>query len=367
MPKEPDMCGPTLRGKALCGKALCGKGSRPIGFTLVELLVVIAIIGILVALLLPAVQAAREAARRMQCASNVKQLSLAVLNYESARGELPAAGSYGIKPEDKTAKVVMIGGLNHSWIVSLLEYIEEGNLYDQFDVINTNIALTPGSPAAVQPASLLCPSDSSQGRQYEHRLLKIDGEPSLFGKGNYAAYVSVYHANRLGFPGALSLFGHELRRVTDGTSSTLLLSEVRTRATEKDVRGAWALPWAGASVLAFDMHSEGGITEPDSFEPIPDSLSRTPNTVVYDSIDHCEEAEEALFEGLPCKPVATNSNPNVQEGSASFRSAAPRSLHVSGVNSAYLDGHVEFTSDDIDPLVMAYSIYIRDGEVILND
>lgn len=335
---------------------------RP-GFTLVELLVVIAIIGILVALLLPAVQAAREAARRMQCSSNMKQLALAVLNYESTRGSLPPAGNYGPKPSSPTATVTEFSGLNHSWLVYILNEIEESALYDQFDLESVNIALTPGLPAQAQPASLICPSDGAGGRFYTHRFLPTPGGGAEFGKGNYAAFVSVYHSNRLGFPGAIPLFGQELRKVTDGTSSTLLLSEVRTRDNVKDPRGAWALPWAGSSILAYDMHSVNGVFATDNFEPDPtwvdEELARTPNAIIYDSIDRCDEAAAALFEGLPC--LAPDDD---REGSADFRSAAPRSAHVGGVNTAFLDGHVTFTTDDIDGLVMAYQVYIRDGEVI---
>ncbi|QDU89221.1 hypothetical protein Pla175_26080 [Pirellulimonas nuda] len=329
-------------------------------FTLVELLVVIAIIGILVSLLLPAVQAAREAARRSQCKSNVKQLALAVINYEAARSRLPPAGSFGPKPAAKNAQVNLISGLNHSWIVFVLEYMEERALFAQFDTQKVNVALTPGSPAAAQPASLICPSDGASSRRYEHRLIKAPGGgPSLFGKGNYAAFTSVYHADRVGFPGAIPLFAQQLREVSDGTSSTMLLSEVRTRPNEKDVRGAWALPWAGASTLAFDMHSVNGLAV-DAFEPrsdwITDRLARTPNGTIYDAIDRCDLPEEALFEGLPCSGDG-------REGSLGFQSAAPRSAHPGGVNVAYLDGHVDFAGDDIDALAMTYLVYVRDGQI----
>ena len=90
------------------------------GFTLVELLVVIAIIGILVALLLPAVQAAREAARRIQCLNNVKQIGLGILNYESAHGSYPPGG--------------IRNGYGCSWWVRTLPYIEEDTIYRQLDV-----------------------------------------------------------------------------------------------------------------------------------------------------------------------------------------------------------------------------------------
>ena len=102
-----------------------GTSHRKRGFTLVELLVVIAIIGILVALLLPAIQAAREAARRSQCLNNLKQLGVAFLNYESARKEFPLA----IKRADPITK----RGLNN-WAPFVLAYLEEGNLVAGYDL-----------------------------------------------------------------------------------------------------------------------------------------------------------------------------------------------------------------------------------------
>ena len=92
------------------------------GFTLVELLVVITIIGILVALLLPAVQAAREAARQAQCSNNLKQIGLALLNYESAKGTFPAGGTHSPK-----------GHYGFSWMIQILPYCEQENIYKELD------------------------------------------------------------------------------------------------------------------------------------------------------------------------------------------------------------------------------------------
>jgi len=132
------------------------------GFTLVELLVVIAIIGILVAMLLPAVQAAREAARRMQCSNNLKQIALAMHNYHDAHGKLPA-GAFCDDTAPHPDGCYRIYSC-HNWFGSLLSFIEEQGLYDQLDFNrrtdeSPNIDLIVGWESAI----MQCPSDPDAG------------------------------------------------------------------------------------------------------------------------------------------------------------------------------------------------------------
>ena len=135
------------------------------GFTLVELLVVIAIIGILIGMLLPAVQQVREAARRMACANNIRQVSLALLNFESANQDFPP----GLNQEflDGTEIAGADGGQTgfqgHSMFYFILPFMEQGNVFDSMDpnVPTANRASTPGElKAASVINSLLCPSDT---------------------------------------------------------------------------------------------------------------------------------------------------------------------------------------------------------------
>jgi prepilin-type N-terminal cleavage/methylation domain-containing protein/prepilin-type processing-associated H-X9-DG protein len=136
------------------------------GFTLVELLVVIAIIGVLISLLLPAVQAARAAAARIQCANNLKQIGLALHNYEGANGEFPPAYvtadpyadgvAYGISYGDQYRN----GPTGFAWGVFLLPFLEEQNLHDQFALSDACWSPANAGAAATQVSAFLCPSAS---------------------------------------------------------------------------------------------------------------------------------------------------------------------------------------------------------------
>ena len=340
-------------------------------FTLVELLVVIAIIGVLVSLLLPAIQAARESARRSKCANNMRQTSLAVLNYESSRKTLPPAGLARVQRDSQHGVDIFnpLGGTRFSWIVEVLPFMEEQTLFDKFDH-SKQIIFQDQNPQATSIATLLCPSDDAGGRFYEYRDL---GRTVNCAKGNYAAYVSPFHVDlQLLFPGALIANGQRIGQIADGVSQTLLLSEVRTLDHAQDQRGAWALPLAGASLLAFDMHpadwptDDSGsaaitsrITNRAPFAPNLNSSGKTqrPNSQGpnKDTLEECAQvADQALGAGMPCNP---RSRPPGVNG---YMSAAPRSMHPGGVNASYLDGHVTFLENDVDDVVMARAVSVTD-------
>lgn len=352
---------------------------RPRAFTLVELLVVIAIIGILVALLLPAIQAAREAARRMSCSNNLKNLAIGVLNYENARKELPAGAL--ASPASGT-ELIDSDNLDYaaSWIMQILPQIEEQTLANQFDpgLIKQTKRLSDMDPASTvrpweaQPSVLLCPSDTALGRFFSPAASRGGGFKAgmRFGKGNYAAYVCPEHAKSMRvFPGALINEGQPIGKLVDGTSHTIMLSEVKTRANEPDSRGAWAGGFTGGSILAFDMHSGSNGTAYTSTSatdhkgtppyiphayPGVDALP--PNVGAKwsneDYIRGCDiDTAAAQAEGMPC--VVQN---------AGRSAAAPRSSHTGGVNAAHVDGSVFFLSNDVDQFLMARMVSTTDGQ-----
>lgn len=342
------------------------------GFTLVELLVVIAIIGILVALLLPAIQAAREAARRISCQNNVKNLALAVLNFENAKKALPQAVTTPPTSGEVWSDSVEFHG-DLSWIVRVLPQLEEQSLYDRFDLKETipnQDLVAKGNPQASQPQVLLCPSDNSLGRFCILGPGDVVMASGIFGKGNYAAYVSPEHIRSMRvFPGALSNVPQRVSKISDGLSHTLLLAEVRTRDVDRDPRGVWAAAWAGGSMLGFDMHSKllqdvvpGNNPKANSpYSPFvygetnPGLVPNAPATWGnIDWIRECPSPNTAATDGMPC----TKETP-------SRSSSAARSAHPGGVNAAHVDGSVIWIDNDIEQHLMARMVSANDAQGLI--
>lgn len=303
------------------------------GFTLVELLVVIAIIGVLVALLLPAVQAAREAARRSQCVNHLKQWTLAVHNHVDAnRDDLPLGGMHqnpGTVENGRTYYRI-------SWPVLLWPYMEQQPLYDRYDLKMPFYEGTNIDTLRVHVPTYSCPSDLV-GAEQAH------SDPYWRVLGNYVANMGNTHlhqndADQLAFTGAPFGINHvyKLSHLTDGTSNTACFSEVLIAApnTISDTRG--------------DFLNDDGT---------PGFMSiMTPNAITPDQTRACKDTAEDLahndYRTIPCIEVTDNTEVQV----------AARSRHPGGVVVSMCDGSVRFVSETVSEDVWQAALSGRGGE-----
>ena len=353
------------------------------GFTLVELLVVIAIIGILVALLLPAIQAAREAARRAQCTNNLRQLGLAHLNYESSHGGLvPMAKFWWDKKADESIpglsngyRDVFGGGPggwydDHGWYIPLMPYIEEANVANLGD---PKAALSDAVNEAVRKARVAthqCPSDIGlQENEWSiatwarvRTNYVVNAGNTVYGQHDLPTFCPGTDSPRFcQFGGAP--FGPvkvtSMSRITDGTAQTLMMSEVVVLPSTPD----WGGPYSDAQTALGGQVFTGWHT-PNS--DVPDALCRQGEWK-----DHEGVMDGFLQQGIPWPPLnaADNRAGNVsirgvplvegqeaglpvQDGNGTKQQfIAVRSHHPGGVNASRCDGSVYFYSDGVDPTV----------------
>jgi prepilin-type N-terminal cleavage/methylation domain-containing protein/prepilin-type processing-associated H-X9-DG protein len=292
-------------------------------FTLVELLVVIAIIGVLVALLLPAVQAAREASRRAKCANNSRQIGLALHQYHDTVKVLPL----GVLQNNLNAE---FSYPRLTWAIHIYPYIEQKAIYDRFSFtlgsndtmyLNNANSSGPNSITATVIPALICPTDSSGSRTYDHPGIR----PHITAKGNYATFfgnINKGAARTLAPEHLPAAFGYRpvrLANITDGTSNSMALGEQLrgNMNAEESMRGSYWYDFpGGAWIFTF--------VGPNS--PVPDNLR----------ISSCPTGANRPEINLPCVPV---------NGATEW--VASRSRHPGGVQVTMCDGSVHFVSQTV--------------------
>jgi prepilin-type N-terminal cleavage/methylation domain-containing protein len=329
------------------------KNRQSSGFTLVELLVVITIIGILIALLLPAVQSARGAARKLQCSNKLKQLGLAVHSISQANGALPplsvnatspALPKYPNPPNQMASPILIAGpykgAIGFTVFHWLLPYIEQGALFDQMSdqgsrdaTTNIGTAAVPRYAIGVSIPTYLCPDEPVQ---------TPDGHTSTTYKGaNGGAYTN-YAANYLvlGSPLAQSTEGTTtLSSISDGTSNVILFAERYSACspvpTSSPGDNTWraslwgdaARPWVPGICMGVDQSLPNMSTYPPYACP--------------------------MFQVMPdyngeCNPDRAQSG------------------HQGGMDVGFCDGSVHFLGESMDPVVWAYLCDPYDGNIVGN-
>jgi prepilin-type N-terminal cleavage/methylation domain-containing protein/prepilin-type processing-associated H-X9-DG protein len=360
------------------------------GFTLVELLVVIAIIGILVALLLPAIQAAREAARRSQCVNNLKQYGLALQNYLSSNKSFPTGW------EVRKAPTGYFANAN----TKLLPYFEETSLHGLYDQKEAWYDQRPEVGSTVIPV-FKCPSTNSPNPyQHPHMVTLVDNP--LFALTDYAYNKGAsdsycidikgwgFNANNKLPPGPVVKsrqgmfsiqFGASIRQITDGVSKTFAMGEAVggenwrvchlagcTKADEKDGYGelvfAW-YPWIAGQPNSKQYFTGlgpvvslfAGTVDPMNKNPVTDSYIDDSSYLSPNYSTSCRESKALASPNAPPEPYGLGGANSV----SNFRSD-----HSGGCNFLMGDGSVTFINESIDMITYQGRSTIA-GEEVYND
>jgi prepilin-type N-terminal cleavage/methylation domain-containing protein/prepilin-type processing-associated H-X9-DG protein len=353
------------------------------GFTLVELLVVIAIIGVLVALLLPAVTAAREAARRTQCGNNLKNLGLAMINYHDVNRKFPLGGVC----INNTCHPAPVGqgtsnyrddtttAWSTTWAISILPQLEQKALFDMWDpskrygANNTQRQVT-GTPLQI----FKCPSDITA-----REAVDLDNNPGTFDKGNYglnfgagSANENTNSGNKAGPDDVPSWTMQAYQRASpnrglsnlrdggnnqqpsnvglqdfvDGASNTVIIGEMLHFTANDDCRGCWGKAMGGVI---------SGYTRGNPEVDGPTGIA-TPNVkavgIYRDAPVHCSEGATAGDPDLECQGSSGDG----------LGGNAMRSRHPGGVQATFGDGRVQFLTNSIDKFIYRAILTIRGRE-----
>jgi prepilin-type N-terminal cleavage/methylation domain-containing protein/prepilin-type processing-associated H-X9-DG protein len=327
------------------------RGTRR-GFTLIELLVVIAIIAVLIALLLPAVQAAREAARRAQCVNNLKQLALAIHNYESANGSLPPTA---ICSSANTSNSCFGLTPDFSMKARLLPFLEQSQTYNALN--SSAITFSPSNITGrfTKMAAFLCPSDAN--------------EPTV------AVVVGTFTGNlpSTNYPNCIGTFAPEattgyidgpayylgatspqsgvvtLASITDGTSNTVIFSEF-VRFRNQVGNGVWQIYQDTADsakvakallLLATDCQASAAIAPAANGQASDDGMKGL--DWLY---QHCGTGGCYSHINTPNKKACYFTGSKTA-GHPTSTMVGASSFHPGGVNVAFLDGSVKFLKDSV--------------------
>jgi prepilin-type N-terminal cleavage/methylation domain-containing protein/prepilin-type processing-associated H-X9-DG protein len=335
-----------------------------LGFTLIELLVVISIIALLIGLLLPAVQSAREAARRMQCTNNLKQLGLAINNYEASLGGLPPTSVIVRRPGGA------LWTANWGPHARILPFLEQTSIFNAINLDSAYGLLDNSTATGQDIAAYLCPSEINR-EPLEHATFgRIGGVNYGFNMGDWYVWQGPD-----GGPTTRSAFGVNLARTwasfTDGTSQTLLMAEVKNYQPYVRDCGPLSL-----------INDPSKIPAPDA-DPLAVAPEYLAGGCTFLLNAHTQWAELTVHHngfttawppnkrtpggpGRSYPDVDLNSN-RERIGGPTYAAVTSRSYHPGGVNSLFGDGSVKFIKQTINGLVWRALGTVAGGEVVSTD